>query len=347
LNFDQRLQRISTSLVNAGFDVSLVGRKLQSSPKLLEQNFEQKRFNCLFNKGVLFYIEMNIRIFFHLLVNQPAIVVANDLDTVLGVYFGAKYFKITKIFDAHELFTEVPELRSKKFKKNIWSWIEKRYLPAFQKHYTVNNSLAKIFKERLNIDFEVVRNLPFRSKLKKLKGKREPFILYQGALNKGRGLPEIIQVMLQVDMQLKIAGDGDITAELKRQVKELKLEDKVFFLGKLKPVSLQKITQEAFIGLNLLENTSLNYYYSLANKFFDYIQAEIPQICMNFPEYKILNKENEVAVLVKNLDKVSLLKAIKTLQDESFYKQLQSNCKKAKNKFLWEREELKLKDVYF
>lgn len=125
------------------------------------------------------------------------------------------------------------------------------------------------------------------------------------------------------------------------------MEDKVFFLGKLEPISLQTITQEAFIGLNLLENTSLNYYYySLANKFFDYIQAEIPQICMNFSEYKTLNKENEVAVLVKNLDKASLLKAIKTLQDESFYKQIQSNCKKAKKEYVWEGEEVGLIEIY-
>lgn len=341
------MQRISTTLSNNGFEVLLVGRKLKSSPKLLKQNFEQKRFNCLFNKGVLFYLEMNIRIYFFLLLNKTDVAVANDLDTVLGVCFGTKFFKsTTKVFDAHELFTEVPELKSKKFKRNVWAWIEKCYLPAFHKHYTVNNSLAKIFKERLNINFEVVKNLPLQSKLKKMKGKQAPFILYQGAINKGRGLAEMIQAMPKVGMQLKIAGNGDILEELKSQVKELKLEDKVIFLGKLEPLALQKITQEAFIGINLLENTSLNYYYSLANKFFDYIQAEIPQICMNFPEYKTLNKEHEVAVLVKNLDKVSLLKAIKTLQDETFYKELASNCKKAQKEYVWEKEEKALIEIY-
>lgn len=347
MNFDQRLQRISTSLANNGFEVLLVGRKLKKSNALLVQSFEQIRFNCFFKKGVLFYMEMNIRIFFFLLFNKSDIVVANDLDTVLGVYFGTKYFKSTKrIFDAHELFTEVPELRNKKFKKTIWAWIEKRYLPAFHRHYTVNNSLQKIFKERLGIDFQVIRNLPVYNKAKKLKSNKTPYILYQGALNKGRGLEEFIKVMSQVDLEFRIAGDGDIINDLKKLVVELKVESKVIFLGKLEPVALQKVTQEAFIGINLLENTSLNYYYSLANKFFDYIQAEIPQICMNFPEYKILNKDFEVGILVKNLDKASLLNAIKYLQNESFYKQLVSNCKKAKNEYVWEREELGLIDIF-
>ena len=73
-----------------------------------------------------------------------------------------------------------------------------------------------------------------------------------------------------------------------------KLAKKVIFKGYVKPKELPKITAKASIGLNLLENKSLNYYYSLANKAFDYIQAEIPAIHMDFPEYRQLNQTYEV-----------------------------------------------------
>lgn len=324
----------------------LVGRKLKNSPKLRNTSFSQKRFKCLFNKGILFYLEFNFRIAFFLIFNKTDIVVANDLDTVLGVYFGTKFLNTKKVFDAHEYFTEVPELNNKKFKKNVWSWIENKYVRLFDKHYTVNNSLANIFKENLNLYFQIVRNVPYKSVFKKNIRNKEKYILYQGALNKGRGLKEIIIAMKNLDINLKIAGDGDIIADLKKQVVDLELENKVVFLGKLEPKELYDITQKAFIGLNLLENNSLNYYYSLANKFFDYIQAEIPQICMNFPEYKILNKEHEVAVLVKNLDKQVLIKAIKQLENNAFYKKLKNNCKKAKNEYCWKNEEKKLLSIY-
>lgn len=346
MNFDQRLQRISTSLANANFDVLLIGRELKKSPKLKDTKFSQKRFNCFFNKGILFYLEFNIRIALFLFFNKTNIVVANDLDTVLGVYFGTKFLKVEKIFDAHEYFVEVPELKGREFKKNLWKKIEKRYIPLFHKHYTVNNSLANIFKENLNIEFEVIRNVPNELKLKTKYKKREKYILYQGALNKGRGLKEMIIAMQNINLKLKIAGAGDIETDLKKLVKKLNIENKVEFLGKLEPSELQKVTQTAFIGLNLLENISLNYYYSLANKFFDYIQAEIPQVCMNFPEYKTLNKENEVAVLVKNLEKQSLVNAIKTIEDETFYKKLQMNCKKAKKIYNWQNEENVLLKIY-
>jgi len=323
----------------------LVGRELNSSPKLLNTEYNQKRLKCIFNKGVLFYLEFNIRICFFLLLNKTDIVVANDLDTILGVYYGSNS-KTTRVFDAHELFTEVPELQGEKLKKNIWKWVEKTFIPKFQKHYTVNDSLAKILEDRTGIMFSVVRNVPLKTKLKKNKTKVEKYILYQGALNKGRGLVEFINVMTNIDLKLKIAGRGDIENELKALVVEKKLESKIEFLGNLEPSELLKITQSAYIGLNLLENNSLNYYYSLANKYFDYIQQEVPQICMNFPEYKVLNKEFEVAVLIKNLDKANILNALKRIQEVEYYKQLQKNCKKAKETYIWENELEKLLSNY-
>lgn len=346
LNFDQRLQRISFSLATTEHEVILVGRENDNSPILKKTSFKQKRLKCIINKGFLFYFEFNVRIAFFLFRNKTNIVVANDLDTVIGVYFGTLFSNTKRIFDAHEYFTEVPELNNRKIKKNIWKWIEKKYVPLFDVHYTVNDSLANLFKENLNLKFEVIRNVPKQTTVKKIYKNNDKYILYQGALNKGRGLSEIIIAMQNVNCILKIAGSGDIENELITLVKELKLENKIFFLGKLEPLELKKVTEKAYIGLNLLENNSLNYYYSLANKFFDYIQAEIPQICMNFPEYKILNKEYEVALLVKNLDKQILVKAIKNLDNENFYTSLKNNCRKAKNIYNWENEEKKLITIY-
>ncbi|HRB68220.1 MAG TPA: hypothetical protein PLO32_10550, partial [Chitinophagales bacterium] len=61
LVYDQRMQRICTSLQNNSYAVELVGRKLSNSPSLQAHNFQQTRLNCWFTKGVLFYAEFNIR----------------------------------------------------------------------------------------------------------------------------------------------------------------------------------------------------------------------------------------------------------------------------------------------
>ena len=348
LNFDQRLLRISNSLSVNGFDVLLVGRELRNSPVLSDRNFAQKRLKCVFNKGVLFYLEFNIRIYFFLRKNHSEIIVANDLDTVLGVFYGSKFSKnTTLVFDAHEYFTEVPELKHKSLKKDIWQKVEAKYLQLFQKHYTVNESLKSIFKQNLNIDFDVVRNITELEKPKKrYKKPKEKYILYQGALNKGRGLEAIINALPRLEYNLVLAGNGDIKTELELLVKDLGLENRVTFLGRIEPKQLKTLTEDAYIGINLLENTSLNYYYSLANKFFDYAHAEIPQVCMNFPEYKLLNNDIEVAVLIKNLDSQAIINAFKKLSNENYYKELAHNCKALKQKYNWQQEEEKLVSIY-
>ena len=291
LNFDQRVAKVSSSLYHAGYDVLVIGRTLKKSQALITRPYHQIRINCWFEKGIWFYLEFNLRIIFFLMFNKAAVLVANDLDTISGVYLGSLFQNKPKlVFDAHEYFTQVPELINRKFKQKIWQWIEYIFVPKMDLCYTVNESLAHIFKQNLTIDFQVIQNCPeYRELASSENTATEKYILYQGALNKGRGLEQLIAAMQNVAIKLKIAGDGDLAAQLKKQVKALELEKKVQFLGNLKYDELQLITQNAWIGVNLLENESLNYFYSLANKFFDYAHAEIPQIGMQFPEYIRLN----------------------------------------------------------
>ncbi|HMI79608.1 MAG TPA: hypothetical protein VK484_12495, partial [Ferruginibacter sp.] len=103
------------------------------------------------------------------------------------------------------------------------------------------------------------------------------------------------------------------------------------------------ITQRSRVGLNLVEHIGLNQYYSLANKFFDYINNGLPQVTMNFPEYKMINEEFEVAVLVDDLQPATLKTAIdKLLDDGNLYNRLQQNCLKARQILNWQNEEKKL-----
>ena len=42
----------------------------------------------------------------------------------------------------------------------------------------------------------------------------------------------------------------------------------------------------------LLENTGLSYYYSLANKFFDYVQAGVPQLCVDVAASRVHSRSD-------------------------------------------------------
>ncbi len=349
LTYDQRMIRICTSLSKGGYDVLLVGRNKKKSIPLKKRDFQQKRLNCFFEKGKLFYLEYNIRLFFFLFFSSFDIVNAIDLDTILPAYCMSKIKRKPIVYDAHEYFTEVPEVVTRPKVQRIWKKIEQLTIPNIKYNYTVCSSLAELFEKEYETSFGVIRNVPFQTKKSEIKNKKEPkIILYQGALNEGRGLEEMIDAMQDIEgAEFWMAGEGDLSEELRERVNKRKINHKIKFLGYMQPEDLQELTPSVYVGLNLLQNKGLSYYYSLANKAFDYIQALVPAIHMDFPEYRKINQKYEIGILATNLEKETLVGIIQQLiQDEDLYQRLKENCRKARKEFIWEKEEKKLLALY-
>ena len=346
LTYDQRMIRICTSLANAGYTVLLVGRKMRTSLPLVTQPFLQKRINCLFEKGKLFYAEYNIRLFFYLLFKKMDCIGAIDLDTILPAYFIAKIKKIKRVYDAHELFCEMKEIATRPAIYKTWKKIERYTVPKFAAGYTVNQPIADEFKKMYNVTYEVIRNIALLRDINPVV-KKEKFILYQGAVNEGRSFETLIPAMKAVNCQLIICGDGNFMQQAKQLVTENNLQDKVIFKGKVKPDDLRAITQHAYIGVTLFDDSGLSNYYSLANRFFDYLHAGIPQLCVNYPVYKEINDKYHIAVLADNTGEKNLAILLNNLLNNEFeYNELQQNCLKARLELNWQEEEKKLLQFY-
>ncbi len=341
------MQRICTSLANAGYNVCLIGRKMKNSVALKQEKFQQKRLKCFFTKGFLFYAEYNLRLFFYLLFIKMDAVSAIDLDTILPCYFVSFVRGKKRVYDAHELFTEMKEVISRPAIKKRWMAIEEFVVPKFKNGYTVSYSIAEEFKKRYNVDYSVIRNLPYKKNRKQNIQPVKKFLLYQGAVNEARGLENLVIAMKDVNAILLMYGDGNIFEKIKRLIAENNLEDKIQLEGKVVPQELEAIAPNAYIGINLVEPQGLNQLYSLANKFFDYIQAGIPQLTMNFDEYKRVNDEYEVAVLIDAIEPKEIANALNILlNDAVLYERLKANCLIAADVFTWQKEEEKLLNFY-
>ncbi len=353
LTYDQRMIRICSTLTDNGYEVLLVGRTKPNSIPLQTQSFQQYRFNLWFHKGKLFYLTYNLRLFFFLLFNRFDTIGSIDLDTLLPCYLMAKLKNKPIVFDAHEYFTEVPEVVHRPFTKSIWTFLGNWLIPKVDAAYTVSASLQDLFTKKYGIEFGLVRNISNQKNIASLAKKTKtladkPILLYQGVLNEGRSLETLIHAMQSINNAvLWLAGEGDLSQSLRQLVKELKIENRVKFLGYLLPKQLKAITAQATIGLNLLENKGLSYYYSLANKTFDYIHAELPAIHVAFPEYCLINKPFPIGILVDDLEITTLINAIqRLLTDKEFYQALKNNCKQAKGVYNWEREKTQLMHIY-
>jgi glycosyltransferase involved in cell wall biosynthesis len=402
--------RIGTSLSKAGYEVWLVGRLMPNSQPYDNQYIKSHRFSLFFNNGKLFYVEYNIRLFFWLLVQRVDIIGGIDLDSILACYFSAKirnilrgpffsmtFGKLSKfperlpikvVYDAHELFSETPEVVRRPSIRRVWLVVERFIVPKVDAAYTVSQSVADEFERRYRRRFGLIRNLPLRElkiKNSKFKNNETPqkliqtsidgvisnhpvnstetsenssfiiqhsslkkTILYQGALNEGRGLEIAIEAMQFIDnAELWLIGEGDLSQELRAMSARLGLQNKVKFLGFIVPDELPFYTSKGDIGLQISEDKGMSYRYSLANKFLDYIQSELPQIFTQFPEYQRINEQYNIGISIEKTDLQLLLSALKRLLDDAdYYQKIKENCRQAAVDLCWENEEKTLIDVY-
>jgi glycosyltransferase involved in cell wall biosynthesis len=348
LTNDSRLIRICTTLSTSGYDVLLIGRRLKNSLPLNGLPYRQKRLRCLFNRTMLFYAEFNMRLLFRLLFTRADIIVANDYDTLPGATLAALLKGKRLVFDSHEYFTEVPELEGRGMVRRVWAAVGRLCIPRASLCYTVSESLAVELTRLYRKEFMVIRNVPLLDESPGERSSRTnpPILLYQGALNSGRCIEDYIECMNEIDGTLLIAGDGPLRKELEKLADTGKTGGKVVFRGRLSSNELSAVASEATIGLNVLSSNSKSYHYSLANKFFDYIHAELPQVCIDFPEYRLINEEWEVAVLCGN-SREQIAEAVrKLLSDTGLYNRLRENCIAAARNLNWQNESKKLLALY-
>ena len=346
LNYDQRMQRICTSLQQNGYNVTLVGVQRKKTLPLFPQQFNQKRISIFFETGFLFYAEYNLKLFFYLLFTRTNAICAIDLDTIIPCYFISVLKQKIRVYDAHEIFTEMKEVLENK--KTLWFWttVEKLCVPRFNNGYTVNKFMQDEFYKRYKKRYEIVRNIPVKESQKVNQSESQStnsFIIYQGAVNEGRAFEQLIPAMKLVNVELKIYGKGNFYEQTKQLIAENKVENKVKLMGAFLPNELNKITPTALFGITIFDAEGMNQYYSLANRFFDYTMAGIPQICVNYPEYKTINDEYNIALLIDNIKPQTIAVAInELLVNKELYDKLKGNCLVAREQLNWQNEEKKL-----
>lgn len=346
LNYDQRMIRICTSLAAAGYDVTLVGFKRNKSKPLIQRPFKQVRLSILAEQGKALYFTYWFNLFFFLLFRKADVLCAIDLDTILPVYYVSRLRGKKRVYDAHEIFTDLKEVISRPAIHKMWTWIGNHTVRHFPVGYTIGDCYADEFEKRYGVHYGVVRNATILKPVQ-IPAKKDRFILYQGWVNVGRCFEQLIPAMQQVDARLVVCGEGNFYEQSVALTHKLGLDEKIIFKGYVPPAELGDYTLQSYIGITLFEDTSLSNRLSLANRFFDYMHYGVPQLCIRYPEYERINAEYEVACLIDDTSPEQIAAALnKLLHDEGYYTRLQQNCLKAREKYCWPEEEKKLVAIY-
>jgi glycosyltransferase involved in cell wall biosynthesis len=352
LTGDQRAHKVAMTLVNAGHQPVLVGRKLPFSLPLTRP-YHCLRFRLPFRKGPLFYLSYNLRLFLFLLAVKADIFLANDLDTLPAVRLAGWVRRKRIVYDSHEYFTQVPELVNRRFARKTWELAERMFFPEISSAYTVNQSISDIYSSLYHLDVKVIRNLPPAEKPQPREGFLPDgfigfkLILYQGAVNEGRGLAEMIRAMVHLEeFRLVVIGDGDIREDMENLVHDLGVQNLVHFTGRLPFEDLAWYTNRATIGISLEQNIGLNYYYSLPNKVFDYLHAGLPILASSLPEIRQIVEAVDFGILVDRYDPLYLAETVRRMTgDDTKMKQWRDNALNNKGSYTWESQEKELLEL--
>jgi glycosyltransferase involved in cell wall biosynthesis len=354
---DNRVNKVCLFLMQQGYEVLLIGRQKKDSLQLSERPYKTKRIVLLFEKGALFYAAFNIRLFLFLLFKRCDLLVSNDLDTLVANYTACKFKPGTRlVYDSHEYFTEVPELINRPRIKKIWEGIEGWIFPKLKTVYTVNDSIAKLYREKYKKEIFVVRNVSPKwndsATLRKIElgiAENQFVVILQGAgINIDRGAEEAVEAMRTLpNVVLLIVGDGDVVPELKKYVETNHLVERVKFIGKKPYSEMMQYTALSDVGLTLDKPSNLNYRLSLPNKVFDYLHATTPVICTDLPEVAGLIRKYDAGIVLSELTTDKLITSIQFLQNNpEELSRLKQNCIVATNHECWEEEMKVLELIY-
>lgn len=340
---DQRVEKVCETLSKNGYEIEIIGNNWDGLPEL-KRDYPVSRI-ILNSKTLRYaYVEFQWKLYKELLkkVDKNTILLSNDLDTLLPNYLIAKKFKIPLVFDSHEIFTEMPSLNGR-FTQKIWRSLESFIVPKLKYMMAASESYAIWFEKTYEINKPiVVQNFPLKRDHSQNDGEpnSKKIILYQGVINPSRGLDQMIPAMKEIEnAEFWIAGDGPKKEEYLALTKNLNLEKKVKFLGKIIPKKLIEITGKADVGLSIEENNGLSYYYSMPNKISDYIQARIPVVVSDFPEMRKAVDIFEVGEKIENYAQLPEKINLVLNHGKKFY---ENSLNRAAEEMCWEKEEPKL-----
>lgn len=345
---DQRVQKMAGSIAQLGYAVEIVGYMRPLSRKNYTSPHTIVRFRFWILKGPLFYLFFNLRAFCYLLFHKADVVMACDTDTLLAVRLAKLIKGFWLVFDAHELFIDLPELVNRRFARTSWRIVERSCIPGVDCAITVSDGVAQKYQERYGKSFAVVRNVPLCSAITKDHEIASNVIIYQGAVNVGRGLELLCHaISFLPEVELWIVGTGSMDNTIAAIAKPLIDTGRIKLLGRILPEDLRAVTAKASVGVSLEEDMGLSYRYCLPNKLFDYVAAGIPVLVSDLPEMRKLVEHYQIGAVLRERTPEFLATVIsEMLSNAEQKKQWQQNLLVAATDLCWEKEQEKLFRVW-
>ncbi len=229
------------------------------------------------------------------------------------------------IYDARELYTELPSVARRPVLKFVWRTLERRGLMRTNLIIvTAPNDADAICRVHSFLPRPVlVRNLPWRETelmpdrtlLDRFRiPKDAKTIVYLGGLQPGRGLEQLIEAMNpapyegegQVRGHLLLIGDGAMRPKLAALAQMLNVAPVVHFAGPLPSNEALRCVKACDAGVSLVEPVSRSYELALPSKLFEYMMCGLPVVSSRMEQVLDLFRDEEWITFVDERDVQSI-----------------------------------------
>ena len=301
---------------------------------------------------VLKYFEFLIRLAFHYRKKNIGMVNIHSLALLpLGVMLKYRY-SAKLIYDAHELETETNGLHG--IRKKLAKRVECSLIRFADQVFVVGEAIADQYMNDYNIDRPIVLlNAPKYKKTAPSNRFREKFFiaedmtifLYQGGLAAGRGVEVLIDAFKSTQSSKAVVvfmGYGPLEVKIKAASAEF---SNIFFHPAVPSDVVLDYTVSADVGISLIENTCLSYYYCMPNKLFEYIMVGLPVIVSNMQEMATFVNDNNLGVVAMDETPEAIIKAIKKLLALDLVV-LRKNALETSKGYSWDLQEKKMISAY-
>lgn len=357
LEHDPRVQKEALLATQAGFDVTVICRSYSGGDTPYQVVALNKgRRNHRFAK----YIERlstNVSLYRCAVETNPDIIHANDLDTLPSAYYAATRCQAALLYDAHELWSDMGEVRGGRMGKVLALHSERYFSRRASAVVTVSHYRGEAMSRALNIAAPtIVMNTPYYIAPEKLVrgawldefvGKK--VVLYQGRFNSSMGLLEAIQAAhyLPPEVVLVFRGFGPFSARMHEAINKEGLTGRVTIVP---PVPMKDIVQSAVgatLGLVVYKPVNLNNLYAAPNKLFEFIMAGVPCVGSDLPYLREIICGQNLGLVFQAGDPRDLARAITELLDTpNRMLEMRQRCLEYARQCCWESEGSKLIQEY-
>lgn len=352
---DTRVTNISNSLKDDGYKVTVIGFDWYLNEGDKSEN-GTKIFSLDRKKPSIFFYLKFVSILLRQLIEARAdLYFAEDIQSLPVVVIVAKIFNAKIIYNSREIYAFIGGLRNKPLLQKIITIIERYFIKKVDLVLTTGEMDTEFLKDFYKIENIItVRNVPLYKKPESFFDFRKKYniaddiliILYQGIIVDGRGIVPAITALQHVpNAVLILLGDGPNKNEYERLATQLGISNRIIFAGAFKQSELSSYTAGADVGITLIENISVSYYYALPNKLFEYIMADLPVLSSSLPQMKKIVEQYNVGKVVNIEESNQLVGVLKEwASDKKLLKPLKENCSAASKVLNWQKEYQRFKN---